>query len=52
MPSTLSRITPCIWLDSQAEEAVAFYVVPSDIGKWMASQDAAARDRASQAMPY
>ncbi len=26
MPSTLSKITPCIWLDNQAEQAAAFYV--------------------------
>ena len=26
MPGKLQRITPCLWFDSQAEEAANFYV--------------------------
>ena len=25
MPARLQRITPCLWFDDQAEEAVGFY---------------------------
>ncbi len=52
-----SPIVPCLWFDDQAEPAARFHAgafprgrVTADIAEWMSGKDAAARDRAFQAM--